>query len=140
MIRISHKILIDEGLIKEEFIRASGPGGQNVNKVATAVKLNFDVRGAHLPNDVSLRLKRMAGSRMTKDGMIIIHAKRFRTRERNRKDALERLIKMIKRSEKRPRIRKSTKPTLASKKKRVDSKRRRSQLKRMRSVDVGSEM
>ena len=140
MIRISRKILIDESLIKEEFIRASGPGGQNVNKVATAVKLNFDVTGAHLPNDVSLRLKRLAGSRMAKDGTIIIHAKRFRTREKNRKDALERLIKMIKKSEKRPRIRKSTKPTLASKKKRVDSKRRRSQTKRMRSVDVASLM
>ena len=96
MIRVTETIAIDEREIEESFIRASGPGGQNVNKLATAVQLRFDVRRSpSLPNDVSVRLQRLAGSRLTNDGVLIITAQRFRTQERNRADALERLVELI---------------------------------------------
>ena len=111
-----------------------------MNKVATAVKLIFDAKGALLPMQVFLRLMRLSGRRATKEGCIVIHAKRFRTREKNRKDALDRLVTLIKKAEKKPRIRKPTRPTLASKKERVNNKRRRSKVKKMRKVDVSSDI
>jgi ribosome-associated protein len=133
MIRITQHISIDENEIQEEFIRSSGPGGQNVNKVATAVQLRFDVANSSaLPDDVRKRLVRLAGKRMTEDGVLIIEAKRFRTQDRNRQEALDRLINLIRQAAKKPRIRRRTKPTRASIQRRLETKRRRGQTKRSR--------
>jgi ribosome-associated protein len=133
MIRITDTIAIDESEIQEDFIRASGPGGQNVNKVATAVRLRFDAgRSPSLPPDVLRRLAALAGSRMTEDGLLIIHARRFRTQDQNRQDALDRLIGLIRQATLKPKPRYKTKPSLASRKRRLDSKRRRGQTKRIR--------
>ena len=133
MIRITRAISIDEGEIEEHFVRASGPGGQKVNKVSTAVQLRFDVgRSPSLPAEVRDRLLRMGGRRITDDGVLIIDARRYRTQQRNRQDAMERLIALIRRAARRPKKRRKTKPTLASKKRRLDSKRRRSQTKDLR--------
>ena len=135
MLRITNTIAIDEGEICEEFIRASGPGGQNVNKVATAVKLRFDVaNSASLPDDVRKRLVRLAGRRVTGNGMLIIDARRFRTRERNRQDAIDRLVELIRRASEKPRIRRKTKPPLASKIRMLESKRRTGETKRKRRL------
>jgi ribosome-associated protein len=140
MIRITRNIAIDESEIEEEFVRASGPGGQNVNKVATAVVLRFDAAGSpSIPEDVLQRLKRLAGRRMTKDGVIVIRARRYRTQERNRKDAVDRLVKLIRRATERPRRRRPTKPTAAAREKRLRTKKRRSQTKRKRRRVTGSE-
>ena len=140
MIRITRTIAIDEGEIREEFIRASGPGGQNVNKVATAVQLRFDAAGsASLPDDVRERLIRLAGRRMTTEGVLIINARRYRTQQRNRQDARDRLVELIRKAAKKPRPRRKTKPTLASKKRRLETKRRQSQTKRMRGAVPPSE-
>jgi ribosome-associated protein len=139
MIRINRDISINEQEIKEEFIRSSGPGGQNVNKVATAVQLRFDVRNSpSLADDVRERLARAAGKRITTRGVLIIKAVRFRTRERNRQDALERLRTLIQKAARKPKKRRKTRPTAASKKKRLESKRRRSRTKSMRGL-VGIE-
>ena len=133
MIHITRNIRIDEGEVKLEFIRSSGPGGQNVNKVATAVKLRFDaVNSTSLPDDVRSRLIRLSGRRINEDGLLIIDARRFRTQDRNRKDAIVRLVELIRKAAQKPKTRIKTRPTLASKKRRLQAKRRHSEIKRMR--------
>ncbi|HUU60613.1 MAG TPA: alternative ribosome rescue aminoacyl-tRNA hydrolase ArfB [Phycisphaerae bacterium] len=140
MIRITRDIAIDEGEIRQEFVRASGPGGQNVNKVATAVQMRFDVTGSSsLPDDVRDRLVRLAGRRMTDNGVLIIDARRYRTQERNRRDAMERLVALIRRAAERPKPRRKTRPTLASRQRRLESKRRRGKTKQMRGAVPPSE-
>ena len=133
MIQITPTISIDPFEIKEEFIRASGPGGQNVNKVATAVQIRFHVANSpSLPNDVRERLLRIGGRRINQDGFLIIDARRYRTQKRNREDAIERLADLIRMAAKRPKSRRKTTPTPASKVRRLDAKHRRSETKRMR--------
>jgi ribosome-associated protein len=133
MIRINDDISIDESEIAQEFIRASGPGGQHVNKAATAVQLRFDVEASpSLPEAVRERLQDLAGNRMTESGVLIIEARRFRTQEQNRQDALDRLVALIRRASHKPKTRRKTKPTRASKERRLEQKRRRSEIKRMR--------
>lgn len=131
--RITRAISIDEGELNEEFVRASGPGGQNVNKVATAVQLRFDVRRSpSLPEDVRERLLKLGGRRVTRDGVLVIDARRYRTQERNRKDARDRLVALIRRAAERPRRRRATKPTRASVERRMCEKRRLGDKKRRR--------
>jgi ribosome-associated protein len=130
MIDITPFISIDEKEIQEDFVRSSGPGGQNVNKVSTAVQLRFDaLNSPSLPDDVRERLMRLAGKRLTSDGVIIIDARRFRFQERNREDALNRLKELIRLATVKPKPRRKTQASLASKAKRMDSKRRRSIIK-----------
>ncbi len=130
MIAITPSISLDEAEIQESFVRASGPGGQNVNKVETAVQLRFDVRGSpSLPEDVRSRLIHMAGQQVSDDGVLLIRASRFRTQERNRQDVLNRLIALIQAAAKPPKPRRPTRPTLASRQRRLESKRRQSALK-----------
>lgn len=140
MIYITHTITIDEREIHEEFVRSSGPGGQNVNKVATAVQLRFDVgHSSSLPGDVRKRLIRLSGRRITEDGVLIIDARRFRTQERNRRDAIDRLIELIRGAAEKPKPRHKTRPTLASKRRQLEAKRRRGETKRMRRPVLISE-
>ena len=133
MIRVTPEIDIDEREIEESFVRASGPGGQNVNKLSTAVQLRFDVRHSpSLPGDVRARLERLAGSRLTRDGVLVIIAQRHRTQARNRQDALDRLIDLIRSAAVRPIKRRPTKPTRASRERRIEGKKRRAGIKRLR--------
>lgn len=133
MIRIDGRISIDERELEESFIRASGPGGQNVNKLSTAVQLRFDARRSpSLPNDVRARLERLAGKRLTREGVIVITAQRHRTQERNRQDALDRLIELIQAAAVRPVPRRPTKPTRGSRERRLETKKRRSSIKGLR--------
>jgi ribosome-associated protein len=135
MIRVTGSIAIDERELDETFVRASGPGGQNVNKLSTAVQLRFDVRGSpSLPDAVKARLERLAGQRLTRDGVLVITAQRFRTQERNRADALERLLELIRAAAIPPRPRRPTKPTKASRQRRLDHKKRRAGVKSLRSA------
>ena len=133
MIRIGDRIRLDEAELQISFVHASGPGGQNVNKVATACQLRFDAAGSpSLPPDIRARLLRLAGRRATADGIIVIDARRHRTQQRNRRDAVDRLTALIARAAERPRARRDTRPTRASTRKRLQQKKRRGQLKRSR--------
>jgi len=135
MIRVTGHIAIGEREIEESFVRASGPGGQNVNKLATAVQLRFDVRRSpSLPAEVRARLERLAGSRLTRDGVLVIIAQRHRTQARNRADALERLIDLIRRAAIAPVPRRASRPSAAERARRVEAKKRRSRIKGLRRV------
>jgi len=136
MIQITPAIAISESEISEEFIRASGPGGQNVNKVASAVQLRFNVaQSPSLPAGVRERLSRLAGKRLNADGVLIIEARRYRTQAQNRKDALDRLIALIRQAAQPPKTRIKTKPSRASRERRLEAKRQRSTIKRLRRSD-----
>jgi ribosome-associated protein len=133
MIPVTPTLTIDESEIQWEFIRSSGPGGQNVNKVASAVQLRFDVvNSPSLPDDVRERLMRLAGQRMTEDGVLIINARQYRTQSRNREDALDRLIELVRQAAQPPKRRRKTRPSRAAKQRRLDAKRRQSDKKRLR--------
>ncbi len=135
MITITRTLSIDEKEIKLHFVRASGPGGQNVNKVASAVQLRFDVvNSLSLPGDVRMRLLRLAGKRITQEGILIIEARQYRTQERNREDALGRLVDLLRKATEKPKLRKKTRPTKAAKERRIESKKLRGSVKKMRKT------
>ena len=140
MIRITETIAIRQDEVSERFIRAAGPGGQNVNKVATAVQLRFDVRRSPtLPEEVRARLIRVAGRRLTRAGVLVITAQRFRTQERNREDATERLISLIRQAAVRPTPRRPTRPTAASRERRLATKKHRAGVKSLRGAQSADE-
>ncbi|HLF72982.1 MAG TPA: alternative ribosome rescue aminoacyl-tRNA hydrolase ArfB [Anaerolineales bacterium] len=132
MLEITPSIKIDERELQLEFTRASGPGGQNVNKVASAVQLRFDVANSSLPEQVKTRLIQLAGQRITTEGVLLIEAKRFRTQEQNREDAIQRFAQLVRRAAARPKLRKRTKPTQASREKRLKAKKERGEIKKNR--------
>jgi ribosome-associated protein len=129
MLRIARDIVLDENDLDISFVRASGPGGQNVNKLSTAAQLRYDIARAQLADDVRERFERIAGQRLTKDGVVVIHAQRFRTQERNRQDAIDRLVAMLREASVRPTPRRATRPTFASKQRRLEGKKRRADVK-----------
>jgi ribosome-associated protein len=133
MIEITPSLQIDERELQIDFIRASGPGGQNVNKVATAVQLRFDVRASSLPEEIQLRLIQLSGNRITGEGVLLIEAKRFRTQEQNREDALQRFVELVRKALIPPKPRKPTKPSATSKAKRLKAKKLRGDTKRQRN-------
>ena len=140
MIRVNAQIQLDEREIQEDFVRASGPGGQNVNKVSSAVQLRFDVaHSSSLPDPVRSRLMALAGRRLTHDGVLIIEAERYRSQRRNRDDALERLLALIREACEIETPRRPTRPTLASKKRRLESKVRRGETKKLRGLKPGTD-
>ena len=141
MIEVTDRIQLSEEDLAFEYVRASGPGGQNVNKVSTAVRLRFDVRNSpSLPFDVRERLVRLAGKRMSNEGVLMIHAQKFRTQEANRREAVERLVELIRKASERPEIRRPTRPTAGSRVRRLDAKRRRGATKAgRRSPETGGE-
>ena len=133
MIRVTKHIDLDENEIEYRFVRASGPGGQHVNKAATAVQLRFDVANSpSLPDDVRYRLIRLAGRQVPEEGILIIDARRYRSQERNRQDATDRLLQLIRSAASRPKVRRRTKPSRAARERRLEEKRRRSETKRRR--------
>jgi ribosome-associated protein len=134
MIRITPSIGIDERAISESFVRSSGPGGQNVNKVSTAVQLRFDLADSGLPNDVQARLRRLAGRRFTQDGTLLITAQRHRTQDRNRQAALDTLIELIERAVVPPTPRIATRPTASSRRRRLQTKTHRARVKQTRTA------
>jgi len=137
MLRVTDAISIDERELEERFVRASGPGGQNVNKVSTAVELRFDLGASSLPEGVRARLVRLAGRRLSDDGILVIRADRFRTQERNREDARERLVELVRQATVVPKRRVPTRPPRAAKERRRDDKKKRGRVKRLRgSRDV----
>jgi ribosome-associated protein len=139
MLQVTDTLVIDDAELEERFVRASGPGGQNVNKVATAVQLRFDPGRSTLAPDVRDRLRQLAGSRVTSDGLIVIEASRHRTQAQNREDARERLVALIRRALVRPRPRRKTRPTRQSIERRVEAKRQRSETKKRRGRVRGEE-
>lgn len=133
MLEITPSLSIDERELQLDFVRASGPGGQNVNKVATAVQLRFDVRGSTcLPEEVKTRLIRLGGSRVTVDGVLILEAKRHRTQEQNKADALQRFVELVRKATEKPKARRKTRPTRAAKEERLKGKKIRAEIKKTR--------
>ena len=132
MIRVTSSIAIDDGELDESFVRASGPGGQNVNKVSTAVELRFNVGASSLPADVKARLETLAGSRMTGDGVLLIDSREHRTQVQNREAARARLLNLLQQAARRPKTRRATKPKKAAKEKRLEGKKRRGEVKSLR--------
>jgi ribosome-associated protein len=132
MIEITPSLQIDERELQIDYVRASGPGGQNVNKVATVAQLRFDVPRSSLPEDVKARLIQLAGRRVSKEGILLIEAKRYRTQEQNREDALQRFVELVRKALVPPRQRKKTRPTQVSREERLREKKHRGEIKRLR--------